>query len=749
MTPSKENAKEAILAMVRADITYNDLLAEGIKVQLLDALFTELKIPLPKPVVEPAEILDPAMERKDRIAKLLAAKKSNSAAASPKEPVQPIGRLTTPELAARKKSPSPLPVRQVQEEHNVTDFSIPGLFMTSAEQEELLPSIIRAADLDVSTQVDVTDAIDVAEDSVPIIAQDPVANPVVIETSSVSASQEVNAPVERPAPHPQVTVLELQSLKRGPEPFSSNVMPQPKRQISTMQGSSPLADAEKLVNHASAVGRSKVNQNILKDRMAALKADLLRKNSRKKDLQDTMPALDAEVEKTRELLQGNEGRLRSVRDKIEDASAELVRLREEETQLLDDIRRLRALLKDGESGQQQFSKELTQLNDQIMADENETGLSQNSRPFNRPQTADSRATTQPTANISNVYEPVPSSLVEDTTERVSSYEQEDHAKENIIPRSWAYDDKEPTKIEYLPDQENVDRQLSNEIAYSTSNPLSVRQNFPSYAPVLDAEDSAGSAVVEPMSPEVEAPEADSDDDRMSIDESGEVESIGSASMSDSGSDEYEPPVHFDTADQPEEEDADDYEPQEDTLASHESSNDAEPDDYEPSEQVNVLNVDALDVLRRDEDDQTFPTTDESINDNNPEAVPPTDEVTAFPSPPRSERKLDLKPSAEILVPHSATMMNEPLSNARARTPSVQFVPYASPLSNMKPFRFNAQFSDLVKEGYRSLTYSHQIDKDVPLCPTELSGLQCTDGDCEEQHFRRIALSGTSNPTPAG
>lgn len=746
-TPSKEHAKDAILAMVRADISYNDLIAEGIKASLLNALFTELSIPLPKPPVEPAAILDPAMERKDRIAKLLAAKKSNSAAASPKEPVQsveppepvgPIEPITTPELAARRETPSPAPAKHLPREERRTDFSIPGLFMTSAEQEELLPFASATNEVDSILHENGLAAI---EDATSIIEEEPQISPMIVEQTPLSVAQNVNLPVRQPTPTHLIANVESKSLKRGPEPFEASVMPQPKRQVSISQDVTPLTEPDKATDSVSGLGRSKVNQNILKDRMAALKADLMLKSSRKKALQDGMPVLNAEVQKTRERLEDNELRLREIRSEIEDKSAELIRLREEETQLHEEVQRLKHQLTDGETGQRRFSKELTQLNDQIMADENESKLPQSSGILSPPTIENLKPALERVSANGNTYEPNPPVIGNAHDTRVE--------EPAAIQNPESYYDIQPTETEYTPEQDDLDRQLNDEVTYTISHALPTETELTSHLPMTAAGVPPEFGIVtEPTGVESEQ---DSDDDEMSIDEASEIESVGSASMSDSGSDEYEPPVDLDIVNQSDEDDADDYEPQENHLIPQESSNEAEGDDYEPSEQVKVLNVEALDTLRQEGQDATLETAYQS-----PDGAPmspdiPTTTAATIPSPPHSERQLVVVPALEVNTQEPAAMtLTEPLSNSSESMPSVpQFVPYSSPLSNMKQFRFNAQFNDLVKEGYRSLTYSHQIDKDIPLCPTELSGTVCTDGDCEEQHFSRFALSGMSSISHAG
>jgi hypothetical protein len=73
----------------------------------------------------------------------------------------------------------------------------------------------------------------------------------------------------------------------------------------------------------------------------------------------------------------------------------------------------------------------------------------------------------------------------------------------------------------------------------------------------------------------------------------------------------------------------------------------------------------------------------------------------------------------------------------------KFSPYVSPLRYFKAYRYHPRYTDEVSDGYRSLTYSHDIDPMKYLCPYELAGGVCNDRSCEFQHFRDMNLSGAS------
>ncbi|OMP84059.1 Protein red1 [Diplodia seriata] len=69
-----------------------------------------------------------------------------------------------------------------------------------------------------------------------------------------------------------------------------------------------------------------------------------------------------------------------------------------------------------------------------------------------------------------------------------------------------------------------------------------------------------------------------------------------------------------------------------------------------------------------------------------------------------------------------------------------YTPYESPLKQFKAYRYHPQYSQEVPGGYRSLTYSHEIDPMKPLCSFEAAGGICNDSACDGQHFRTMGIS---------
>ncbi|KAF2656410.1 hypothetical protein K491DRAFT_678026 [Lophiostoma macrostomum CBS 122681] len=84
---------------------------------------------------------------------------------------------------------------------------------------------------------------------------------------------------------------------------------------------------------------------------------------------------------------------------------------------------------------------------------------------------------------------------------------------------------------------------------------------------------------------------------------------------------------------------------------------------------------------------------------------------------------------------------EPPTTTDDEVEAPRFVPYESPLRNFKSYRYSPNFPNDVAGGYLSLTYSHQIDPEKPLCPFEAVGGTCNDPQCSGQHFKGMGISG--------
>ncbi|RAL06039.1 uncharacterized protein BO80DRAFT_343901 [Aspergillus ibericus CBS 121593] len=182
-------------------------------------------------------------------------------------------------------------------------------------------------------------------------------------------------------------------------------------------------------------------------------------------------------------------------------------------------------------------------------------------------------------------------------------------------------------------------------------------------------------------------------------------------------------------------------------------------------------------LPMDVEPQAEPVADEQAIENEGQASressvsdgyePPEPEVTASPadstySPPFSPASLGPVESMDLSTTDGMKQADEPLTgNIQAldiqqpsaatqvgvldnprepEEPEHKFSPYVSPLKYFKAYRYHPNFTENVSDGYRSLTYSHNIDPMKCLCPFEASGGVCNDRSCEFQHFRDMTLS---------
>jgi hypothetical protein len=84
----------------------------------------------------------------------------------------------------------------------------------------------------------------------------------------------------------------------------------------------------------------------------------------------------------------------------------------------------------------------------------------------------------------------------------------------------------------------------------------------------------------------------------------------------------------------------------------------------------------------------------------------------------------------------------------SNTTGTTFVPYETPLQYFKAYRFHPRYNDSVAGGLRSLTYSNSIDVTREVCPDQLTHGVCPRGsECQFQHFEDMQLPGTCHQDP--
>lgn len=400
---------------------------------------------------------------------------------------------------------------------------------------------------------------------------------------------------------------------------------------------------------------------------------------------------------------------------------------------------------DGENGQRQFSNELNQLDSQIQVNETESADSQRSAALVSP-TETARPTTA-SSRLASTDKPMPRS--ESVSDQTVAQEEPVHNEASAV-RSGLDSLRRSLTTEYNPEQADLDRQLeagpvsSIQDATTTTSEGSFEKDT-DYTPEPGA--STGISAVDEQQSEI-----DSEDDRMSIDEASDDGSSGSASMSDSGSEDYEPALNQNETkpDVTDENENDDYEPAE----PDQMYVDADNDDYEPAEQVDIIDVEELED---NTDSHGRPsggpstTLDTSLPKANGALVEDITPISSSPTLPTSTSQTSPvvmsvdQMDQKLTTPQQPAAIDSfpvlaPLSDGEKPVVS-RFVPYQSPLASFKSFRFHPQFSDVVKNGFRSLTYSNNIDPKTPICLNELEGRFCDDVKCVDQHFGSMGLTG--------
>ncbi|CAI7670646.1 unnamed protein product [Penicillium viridicatum] len=107
---------------------------------------------------------------------------------------------------------------------------------------------------------------------------------------------------------------------------------------------------------------------------------------------------------------------------------------------------------------------------------------------------------------------------------------------------------------------------------------------------------------------------------------------------------------------------------------------------------------------------------------------------------QADEELTSTPQMSDPLPRSDLQAGAPGTEASPAISEQRFTPYTSPLRTFKAYRYHPHYAEDVPSGYRSLTYSHNIDSMKYMCPYELAGGVCNDRSCEFQHLRDMTLS---------
>jgi hypothetical protein len=512
-------------------------------------------------------------------------------------------------------------------------------------------------------------------------------------------------------------------------------------------GNSPIAQPGQLPGSVESPRqfsgpRTKVTPAQLRERAAALKAEMLKQRSQRQEvLQQGLPDLNAEVRKTETRLEVSRNELAQVRAQIQSFHTQLDRLVVRETELSEEILQYEQRLEEGQAGQKQYSEELQHIKDEKMAEGNAVPPPEASSRFptqeqeyvlpNALSNGDVGAVGEDSAIQADVQADVD---VPDAVETAADMD--------VISQP---SDEAPTSYQLQPptQQAEADAQ-SPEILEDVHSPEDEDRDADEMeiSPEPEAYQETHEIQVSTFTPTQDTPASmDVDDDQ----------SDGSASMSgsDEEEDDYEPAEAEEGQPMQQSDDEGEYDPEEAPVNSAAPTGPADDDFddyYEPSEPqplTDTLPTPAElatpgDFVTGGHDTAASPDEDGELHDE-PVGI---SEVPANTADDLDTNVLHQETNAPLqLQPHSIDahpVSAAPMLNGDS-APSVHFVPYKTPLSSFKTYRFHPEYADAVKTGYRSLTYSNSIDPTRPLCPTEVAGQVCSDTTCEEQHFSQLGL----------
>lgn len=173
--------------------------------------------------------------------------------------------------------------------------------------------------------------------------------------------------------------------------------------------------------------------------------------------------------------------------------------------------------------------------------------------------------------------------------------------------------------------------------------------------------------------------------------------------------------------------------------------DNESDDYEPPDagaakaQAAVSPSQSLSAA-----EQAIVSSAEEIQHATPASLAVEQAVPAQPGTANeAAREVELSPPADQHSGHLTSHQAKP--DAVSSSPSAArstFVPYETPLQYFHSYRFHPGFGQTVAGGLRSLTYSNKIDARREVCPDQLAGRPCPRGErCEFQHFETMRVAG--------
>ena len=569
-------------------------------------------------------------------------------------------------------------------------------------------------------------------------------------------------------------------------PASSKAATPPVTGEDQQMGSSPISNHTGLNGVRQISGArttSKLTREQLQERAATLKADLLRQRAQRHQvLQEGLPDLNAEVRNTQTRLDSSRAELAQVRSQIKAFRTELDRLNAQEKDLDDEVALLEQQLKEGQEGQKQYTDELKEIKLAKLAEEEAA-----------PSQLESVVPVAAQPSTSSGPQALPGLSNGDPADQDDTYDGEVHLSDlqGDATNNFMVDEDGDTEMQVEDDSESpLTDQVEEMVHESTVPPVAFEipsQQEQGMQPEEFGEASASGDIQISAAEEAQSAEAQLQAALDNVSEANELEislrpesyvepgsylqatmdaahesagealdtnedSDGSASMSGSDEevdeDEYEPADADNSVPMQQSEEEDEYDPEavpvesgtpmagmEDTddnyqrLSVHMNATDTVPSTIEGDRSVNGVSAEASDAV-------LSPLEAEAgLYDHMALSEVPANTMDDLES--RTQlNETDFVPRSTFNYGREADPL--PLLNGSS-IPTDHYVPYKTPLSSFKSYRFHSDFNDTVKSGYRSLTFSNNIDPTRPLCPTELSGQVCQDPTCEEQHFNQLAL----------
>ncbi|OQV02095.1 putative zinc-finger domain-containing protein [Cladophialophora immunda] len=488
---------------------------------------------------------------------------------------------------------------------------------------------------------------------------------------------------------------------------------------------------------------SKLTPAQLQEREAVLKQALLRQRAQRQQvLQEGLPDLNAKVKKTETRLEDSRTELAQVRAQLQNARMALDRLEAQEKRLVKEVSQFEEQLQEGRSGQKRYSDELQQIKLEKLAEAQAVPTKEGligSPDQLHPATS---TISEPQSDLSNGHLDNQDENLQRQQSSLSVPAESVAARETFDAEVDANMNGENTHES--PGSYNAQGTLEGGIQPAQSlGVVNHAQHLQADEMEISPEPEDYVETHEHLPENVEVMQTS--DEAMDVDN----DSNGSASMSGSDDEEEYEPADVDTSEpvQQSADESDEYDPEtapvdsatpttvpEDGLQDfHETSEIAHASG--PSTETGNPFDGGRDVSGATESDASNIEADDGVN-----RVGAVSEVPA-------NTKDDLESGDQLTDADTLVRPPPGLSRETDGTPFLDgtcpapthYVPYKTPLSAFKTYRFHSDYPDAVKSGYRSLTYSNNIDPTRPLCPAELSGEACKDPACEEQHFAQLEL----------